>query len=44
MALDQGCKKAILKSKEYIEQGYKWVVDIDLAKYFDTVSHKLMHW
>lgn len=36
-------KQAILKSKEYIEQGYKWVVDIDLAKYFDTVNHdKLM--
>lgn len=36
-------KQAILKSKEYIKQGYKWVVDIDLAKYFDTVNHdKLM--
>ncbi len=36
-------KQAVLKAKEYIEQGYKWVVDIDLAKYFDTVNHdKLM--
>lgn len=26
-----------------MEQGHKWVVDIDLAKYFDTVNHdKLM--
>lgn len=26
-----------------MEQGYRWVVDIDLAKYFDTVNHdKLM--
>lgn len=36
-------KQAIKKSKEYIENGNKWVVDIDLAKYFDTVNHdKLM--
>ena len=36
-------KQAINKAKEHIEQGYKWVVDIDLAKYFDTVNHdKLM--
>lgn len=36
-------KQAIFKAKEYMEQGYKWVVDIDLAKYFDTVNHdKLM--
>lgn len=36
-------KHAILKSKEYVEQGYRWVVYTDLFKYFDTVSHdKLM--
>lgn len=35
--------QAIRKCKEYIETGYKWVVDIDLARYFDTVNHdKLM--
>jgi RNA-directed DNA polymerase len=39
----RGAKQAIFKAKEYMEQGYKWVVDIDLAKYFDTVNHdKLM--
>jgi group II intron reverse transcriptase/maturase len=32
-------KQAIVKAKEYMEQGYKWVVDIDLAKYFDTVNY-----
>ncbi len=32
-----------MKCKEYIEAGYDWAVDIDLAKYFDTVNHdKLM--
>lgn len=35
--------QAIRKCKEYIDAGYKWTVDIDLAKYFDTVNHdKLM--
>jgi group II intron reverse transcriptase/maturase len=35
--------QAIKKCKEYIEAGYSWTVDIDLAKYFDTVNHdKLM--
>ena len=35
--------QAIRKSKEYIDAGYNWAVDIDLAKYFDTVNHdKLM--
>ena len=35
--------QAIRKCKEYVEAGYKWTVDIDLAKYFDTVNHdKLM--
>ncbi len=36
-------KQAVTKAKEYIAGGYKWVVDIDLAQYFDTVNHdKLM--
>jgi RNA-directed DNA polymerase len=39
----RSAKQAVLKSKEYIEAGYTWSVDIDLEKYFDTVNHsKLM--
>lgn len=35
--------QAIRKCQEYINEGYKWVVDIDIEKYFDTVNHdKLM--
>jgi RNA-directed DNA polymerase len=35
--------QAVRKCKEYIDAGYNWTVDIDLAKYFDTVNHdKLM--
>lgn len=40
---NRSAKQAIMKCKEYIEAGYSWSVDIDLAKYFDTVNHdKLM--
>lgn len=36
-------KQAVEAARRYIEGGYKWVVDIDLAKYFDTVNQdKLM--
>jgi len=30
---------AILKAKEYQSAGKKWVVDMDLAKFFDEVNH-----
>jgi len=34
--------QAMKKAKEYYEQGYTRVVDLDLAKYFDTVNHDLL--
>jgi RNA-directed DNA polymerase len=35
--------QAILASRSNIEQGHRWVVDIDLEKFFDRVNHdKLM--
>ncbi len=34
---------AVKLAREYIEAGYDWVVDIDVAKFFDHVNHdKLM--
>ena len=40
---NKSAPQAVKKCKEYIEAGYNWTVDIDLAKYFDTVNHdKLM--
>ncbi|MGE8081426.1 group II intron reverse transcriptase/maturase, partial [Peribacillus loiseleuriae] len=34
---------AVRKAKGYIEDGYRWVVDLDLEKFFDKVNHdKLM--
>jgi RNA-directed DNA polymerase len=35
--------QVINRSQQYVEQGYRWVVDIDLEKFFDRVNHdKLM--
>jgi retron-type reverse transcriptase len=35
---------AVRKVQSYIKYGYRWVVDIDLEKFFDTVNHDvLMH-
>ena len=35
----RNCHDALKKCKGYINAGYKWAVDIDLASYFDTVNH-----
>ena len=34
--------QAIAKAKGYYSEGYTSVVDIDLAKYFDTVNHDIL--
>jgi len=37
------CEDAIVKLLEYMNDGYEWIVDIDLEKFFDTVPQdKLM--
>lgn len=33
------CEMAIIKLVEYFNDGYTWIVDIDLQKFFDTVCH-----
>ena len=38
----RGAKDAIKKSEEYINQGNKWVVDMDLEKFFDKVNHNIL--
>lgn len=38
----RGAHDAVKKSREYIEQGYTWVVDIDLEKFFDRVNHDIL--
>jgi RNA-directed DNA polymerase len=35
---------AVRKVQQYIKDGFRWAVDMDLAKFFDTVNHDvLMH-
>lgn len=39
----RSCEMAIIQSLEFLNDGYDWVVDIDLERFFDTVNHdKLM--
>ena len=33
------CHMAIGKVMEYLNEGYEWVIDLDIEKYFDTVNH-----
>ena len=37
---NKSAKDAILKVKEYAEQGYAFAVTLDLSKYFDTLNHE----
>lgn len=34
--------QAIKQSLEYIKQGHRWVVDMDLEKFFDKVNHDIL--
>lgn len=38
----RNAQQAIKKAKGYYDEGYTQVVDIDLAKYFDTVNHDIL--
>lgn len=35
----RSASQAIQKCKEYMDNGYRWAVDIDLERYFDTVNY-----
>ena len=36
----RSCHTAIAEAQEYLEEGYEWVVDLDLEKFFDRVHHQ----
>ena len=39
----RSARQAVAKAQQYIADGYAWVVDLDLEKFFDRVNHdKLM--
>ena len=35
----RSCQQAIIKALEYMNDGYEWIVDINLEKFFDNVPH-----
>ena len=38
----RSAQQAIQKVKEYVEEGYRYAVSVDLSKYFDTLNHELL--
>jgi RNA-directed DNA polymerase len=42
--LGRSAHQAVEAARGYIQDGYRWVVDVDLERFFDRVNHdKLMH-
>jgi len=39
---NRGCKDALRRAQELLNEGYHWVVDADLKSYFDTIPHPAM--
>jgi len=41
---NRNAHQAVLRAQEYINEGYAWIVELDLDKFFDRVNHdKLMN-
>ena len=38
----RSAQQAVLKAREYVRAGRRWVVDLDLEKFFDRVNHDVM--
>jgi len=38
----RSAQQAILKAVEFMNEGYNWIVDLDLEKFFDTVDHDIL--
>lgn len=36
----RSCHTALAQAKQHVRDGYEWVVDIDLEKFFDRVNHQ----
>ena len=35
---NRSCEQAVIRALEYLNDGYEWIVDIDLERFFDTVN------
>ena len=40
--INRSCEKAVLKALEYFNDGYDWVVDLDLSRFFDNVDQNIL--
>jgi RNA-directed DNA polymerase len=38
----RGTHNAVVRAREHIAAGHRWVVDLDLAKFIDTVNHDVL--
>ncbi len=38
----RSAQQAVVKAREYVREGWRWVVDIDLEKFFDRVNHDVL--
>ena len=38
----RGAHQAVHQAREYVSQGRRWVVDMDLEKFFDRVNHDIL--
>jgi len=34
--------QAVTQARDYVEAGYRWVIDLDLEKFFDRVNHDIL--
>src|SRR5204863_203342 len=39
---NRSAQQAVLKAREYVRAGRRWVVDIDVEKFFDRVNHDVL--
>ena len=39
---NQKAHDAIIKAKQYIEEGYQLLVDLDIEKFFDYINHDML--
>ena len=36
---NRNCQQTVEEALTYLNEGYDWVIDLDIEKYFDTVNH-----
>src|SRR6056297_3099093 len=39
---ERSAQQAVQKAQQYVAEGYRWVVDVDLEKFFDRVNHDIL--